>query len=251
MEDGRVPMELRVGIERSGDEVDESEDVATEMEVRVHNRATGEISPVQTIKPETLRPSFFTVPEEAVRGGDFDVYLRILTPGHYAGFQSTSLALVSGRHNFAWNLAKSLLILWLMAILVTTVAIFTSTFLSWPIAVVLTLVILLGHWGVLQLGDATQPGIGNQVATDIFGAGAPSAAKMKAVSASVEALSKLLNAVSSVLPDISRYAALEDIEQGISISPARLGEAAAVTFGFGIPLVVLAYVFLKNKEVAP
>ena len=41
---------------------------------------------------------------------------------------------------------------------ITTVAIFASTFLSWPIAVVLTLVILLGHWGVAQLGDATAPG---------------------------------------------------------------------------------------------
>ena len=50
-----------------------------------------------------------------------------------------------------------------MALLVVIVSVFCSTFLSWPIAIVLTILILLGHWGVQQLGDATAPGIGNLV----------------------------------------------------------------------------------------
>ena len=32
---------------------------------------------------------------------------------------------------------------------------------------------------------------------------------------------------------------------------AKIGSAAAVLFGYGIPVTVLAYVFLRNKEVAP
>ena len=73
----------------------------------------------------------------------------------------------------------------------------------------------------------------------------------RAVSASVEALSRGLRIFSAVLPDISRFTALQEIEQGIAIPGSRLMEAGAVTFGFGIPLSVLAYLFLKNKEVAP
>ena len=37
----------------------------------------------------------------------------------------------------------------------------------------------------------------------------------------------------------------------LSIPPSQIIEALAVTLGFGLPLVLLAYVFLKNKEVAP
>jgi len=78
-----------------------------------------------------------------------------------------SLAMVRSLQSFDVNLIKSLLIMWFMAILVITIAIFTSVWVSWPTAIVLTLVILLGRWGVEQLGDATQPGIGNMIATDM------------------------------------------------------------------------------------
>src|SRR5439155_16207550 len=124
-----------------------------------------------------------------------------------------SLALITSRQPFAWNLAKSMTILWMMTILVTAVAIFTSTFLSWPIAVVLTLVILLGHWGVDQLGDALAPGIGNQVVTD-FGLKSP--AKAEAVRATVEKLSSVLIFIGTILPDSSKFPAVEDIERGVA-----------------------------------
>ena len=44
---------------------------------------------------------------------------------------------------------------------------------------------------------------------------------------------------------------MEDIERGVSIPWIKMKDALLVTFGFGLPLVLLSYVFLKNKEVAP
>jgi hypothetical protein len=243
-----VTFEGRFGIERSGDEVSVNEDQPTEVSVRVRNNTTGNISQPVIVKPESNRPTFFSLPADAVSGGKFDVVLQTLTPGHFVGLLDSSVALIANRQPFAWNLFKSLLILWLMSVLVIAVAIMTSTFLSWPIAVVLTLLILLGHWGVQQLGDATQPGIGNQIVTDL---GLQESAPAKAVSATVEQLSWILNFMSRILPDISKYTAVEDIERGVTVSMQRLQEALMVTLGFGIPLTVLAYVVLKNKEVAP
>jgi ABC-type transport system involved in multi-copper enzyme maturation permease subunit len=247
---GGVPFEFRTGIERSGD-YDESSDAPTNVQVIVRNTTTGEESEKIQITPESGRPTFFKVPSKLLAGGDFDVQIQNNTQGHYAGLGPTSLSLIRERQMFEVNLFKSLLILWLMSVLVTAVAIFTSTFLSWPIAVVLTLVILLGHWGVEQISDSLGSEMGSQVATDLFGAGAGQAAKAKVVSSGVNALSAGLKAFANVLPDISRYAATEDIERGVTIPAVKLREAAAVTFGFGIPLVVLAYVLLRNKEVAP
>jgi hypothetical protein len=148
-----------------------------------------------------------------------------------------------------WNLAKSLCVLWLMSLLVTVISIFCSTFLSWPIAVVLTLVILFGRWGAEQLGDMSQPGVGRQIVSDMFrGSGA---AQSRAISESVEALVKMLNLVASVLPDISQFAALEHIERGVAVPGSVLWGSAKVALGFGLPLTVLAFIFLKFKEVAP
>ncbi len=242
--------ELRVGIERSGD-YDESTDAPTIVDVVVRNAQSGQTSPPQQITPESGRPVFFTVPGDMLAGGNFDVQLHNRTQGHYVGMLPSSLSLIQRTVPFEFNLSKSLLILWLMSVLVTAVAIFCSTFLSWPIAVVLTLVILLGHWGVEQISDSLGSEIGNQVATDLFGANAGAAARAKVVSQSVNALSTALKAFATVLPDISQYSATEDIERGITIPAVRLRDAATVTFGFGIPLVVLAYVLLRNKEVAP
>ena len=248
--DDASQFELRVGIERSGD-YDESSDAPTLVDVVVRNLQSGQTSPPQTIIPESGRPVFFTVPAEMLAGGNFDVQLQNKTQGHYIGMLPTSLSLIRKTVPFELNLSKSLLILWLMSVLVTAVAIFCSTFLSWPIAVVLTLVILLGHWGVGQISDSLGSEMGNQVATDLFGANAGAAARAKVVSQSVNALSTALKAFATVLPDISQYSATEDIERGITIPAVRLRDAATVTFGFGIPLVVLAYVLLRNKEVAP
>jgi hypothetical protein len=248
--DGMAPFEMRAGVERSGaDDPDATlaED-PTQVTVRVRNLTSGKLSDEITVEPESMRTAFFKLPITALEGGNFDVQIRCLTRGDFLGLQPRSIVLITNMQPFGFNLAKSLFVLWLMSVLITTVAIFTSTFLSWPIAVVLTLVILLGHWGVEQLGDATQPGIGRQVVTD-FQLKDP--AKAEAVRRTVENLSSFLNFISTILPDISRYAAVEDIERGVSIPLVKMRDSLAVTLGFGLPLVLLAYVLLKNKEVAP
>jgi hypothetical protein len=116
---------------------------------------------------------------------------------------------------------------------------------------VLTLVLLLGHWGVTQLGDATAPGIGNQVANDLGFRGDTAAARAMVISRTVEGLARGLNILSAVLPDVSQFSATEDLERGQIIPVARLMDALKVVIGFGLPIGVLAYVFLKFKEVAP
>jgi hypothetical protein len=245
--DGQVEFEFRGGIENTGE--GEAEDTGvTDVSLIFHNLESGRDFPAIFIRPENGRTSYVTAPAEAVAGGNFNVAVRCLTSGDWLGLKANSLRAVTSNQPFALNLTKSLVVLWLMSLLVIIASIFCSTFLSWPIAVVLTLVILLGHWGVTQLGDSLGPGVGNYVATD-FGFQNPSTAKV--VSNSVEALSKMLNTVSKVLPDISKFSATEQIERGVSIPWIVLGESLEVLLVFGLPMMVLAYVFLKNKEVAP
>lgn len=238
--------EIITSIER-GDGSDDT-DPTTRIQATVVNHQSGAASEPVEIAVESLRTAFFSVPAQFVEGGGFDVQIRSITKGHYCGFYGNSLSYVSARGVFDLNLLKSLTIIWLMSLLVVTASIFCSTFLSWPIAVVLTLLILLGHWGVQQLGDTLQPGIGAAMATDM---GLRDPGAMRAVSQSVEALAKLLNFIGGVLPDISRFSATEDIERGISIPAMRFADSFYVLGCYALPMAVLAYVLLRKKEVAP
>jgi ABC-type transport system involved in multi-copper enzyme maturation permease subunit len=242
-----VPIEMRFGIERGGD-APTSYDSPTQVHLQVHNLTTGQLVPAADFPAENNRPAYASVPAASVAGGNFDVIVSCLSADQWINLSPTSLAIVRSQGLFEWNLLKSLTILWLLTVLVITIAIFTSTFLSWPIAVVLTIVILLGRWGVTEVGDAANAGLGRQFVTD-FGVRDP--VQAQTLSSTIEQLNKLLLVVSNVLPDINQFSATDDIDHGVSISADRLSDALAVVAGFGIPLSVLTYVFLKNKEVAP
>jgi hypothetical protein len=151
--------------------------------------------------------------------------------------------------NAVHDLAKSYLILWLLSVLVITLAIFCSTFLSWPIAVVLTVVILLGHWGVVQLGEMATPSVGRQVVNDLFAGAAP--AVTETLTRSMESLASLTRTFASFLPDISQFTAMEEITQGAAIPAGRLAEPIFILVLFGLQILALSYVFFRNKEVAP
>ena len=84
---------------------------------------------------------------------------------------------------------KSLSIIWMMSILVIVLAVFCSTFLSWPIAIVLTVLLLLGHWGVDQVADSSGPGLGRQIVNDFKFTDVPIA---KLVSTGVDSLTHSL-----------------------------------------------------------
>jgi hypothetical protein len=244
---GGVTFEFKSGIERSGSD-SENEDIYTQVVFTAYNRDTHHESAPVEVAIESNRQSYFRMPAQDLTGGNFDIRVQCRSAGQYVGLFPTSLGMVRAVQAFDFNLLKSLFIMWLMAILVITIAIFTSTFLSWPTAIVLTLVILLGRWGVQQLGDATQPGIGNLIATDM---GFTDPNKAKVVSSVAEALAGGLNMLAKVLPDITQFAATEDIERGMVVPASKLGDAAEVLICYGLATLALAYVRLTWTEVAP
>lgn len=248
---GTVPFELRIVIEGTGDD-NSAKEAPTLVMVDALNLRSGAKTEQLRFPIESNRTTYFNLPASALAGGDFDLHLRSIAPGRYLVFHTTgltpSLQTVTAEEPFAWNLFKSLLIIWLLSLLVVIVAVFCSTFLSWPIAVVLTVVILMAHWGATQISDTNQPGLGAAMARDLK-INDPAASKV--FGSTVEGLSTFLNVTSKVMPDISQFSATEDIERSVTIAPRVLLDSLKVIVAFGLPLTVLAYVFLKRKEVAP
>jgi hypothetical protein len=240
-----VPVEFRTKIERS-DDASEAND-ATKVEMVVINRKTGFKSDPIMVTADSDRPTFFNVPRAGVEGGDFDLIMRCHSEGHYVGLRTGSISIASSTQSFAFNLAKSLFILWLLSVLVVIISIFSSTFVSWPIAVVLSLVLLLGRWCVVQLGTPSTPA---QIISDVFGAKADPVTS-RVLSDTMGALNKLLAVAGKVLPDLDQFRVTENIERGVNIPWQYLIDPLMVILTFGTLLLILAYIFLRQKEVAP
>jgi len=244
---GTVAFQVDIKTEKVGDFTSSSGMFALSA-IDVVNAATGKSSGTILVTPELNRMTYVDVPAEDVAGGNFNVFLRALTEGQWVCVQPQTVALITADRTFAGNLFKSFLLLWMLSILVSAFAVFCSTFLSWPIAIVLSLVLLLGHWGIGQLGDSLNPGVGRMVSGD-FQVRDPTESRV--VSGAVDALAKSLRMLSVVLPDVSQFPAADDVERGVSVRPAVLGEAAGALLLYGITVIAGGYLILRFKEVAP
>lgn len=242
--DGRIPLELRFGIERAGDEPTLQN---TDTMIEIVNRTTGEISPRIPIALESNRTAFITAPAEYFKGGKFDILVYVQTPGRIIGLESNSIGVVRSTHWFASNLTLAMFSQWMLSALVVTIGLFCSTFLSWPIAIVTTLMIVTGRWMVNQASESLQPGIGSQIAESIGG----NYKEMRVIANTFEGLAQLLKTVADFLPDVGAFGTGQQIERMVAIPISALGGGGLVLLIFGLPLLVGAYVILRNREVAP
>jgi hypothetical protein len=64
-------------------------------------------------------------------------------------------------------------------------------------------------------------------------------------------LSWLLRTIAPALPDVNQFPVMEDLDRGVSIPMAKLLRSMLELIVYGVPLVLLTYFFLRNKEVAP
>ncbi len=240
---GNVPFEMKVAIDKNGDNDVESDTV---LAIQVKDNKTNQLSEQKLVYPENRKVTFFTLPEKQIASGDFDLYVRCLNPGHELELYRTTLLLVADRQPFALNLFKGLFVLWMFSLLVASIAFLTSTFLSWPIAVVLTIFIILGKWIVMNLDIGT--GIGAQFAQEYFQSDTTAST---VVNQTVETLTRALTIATIATPQIDSFGVTELVEKGVSISWSQVNQPLWILLLYGLPFLTFSYVILRNKEVAP
>ncbi len=246
---GGIPFQVNLEVDRSNSDVVAGHEDATQLEIRVIDNVSKKATDLSTpVLVESKLPAFFTVPADSISSGDFQVIFHCVNSAQTVGLMPDSLQMVASTQWFEANLIKSLAIIWMMSILVIILSVLCSTFLSWPIALVLTVLLLLGHWGVNQIADSAGPGLGRQIVNDFK---LTDVAISSVLSSGVDRLSKALTIFANALPDTSQFDAISDIEQGVSISTDKFLDALVVLAGFGAPAIVLAYVIMCGKEVAP
>lgn len=245
----KVAFEYRSEIESDNTDIYRAEKFQVDIQfVNLKSRATHTVQ----IKPESSHPQNFEIPASIVSDGDFQAIVHSPTPLSWHTLHldtNPSLRLILDPQSYAWNIVKAMFILWLFLILATIISLATSTFLSWPIAVTLTILALISRYIYIQLGDLAKPGLGNTIVTDLMGG--KGAEVSRAVSSTVDALLRVYNVFSSFLPDLSRFRIMEELNVGAAVSMLSLVDALVVAGGFGVPIFMIGWIILRHKEVAP
>jgi len=197
--------------------------------------------------------------EDLVSDGKVEIWLRCKAPAQNFGAAQADMYLRAGNASFAWNFAKGYFGIWLQSLLMITLGVTFSTFLSGPVAMVATLGALGGglcHKFMYELATG-----------QTYGGGPFESARRLVTQQNVTSemepglqttVVKILDqpaefglwVLSKVLPDFGRFNFSDYVASGYNIPGDTVLIYTCRAFAFLLPVFVAAYLCLKNREVA-
>ncbi|RUL87546.1 hypothetical protein [Tautonia sociabilis] len=192
--------------------------------------------------------------------GYLTIQVQCLSPTQYLGMAEGDLFLVASQGSFLANYMKGLAGIWLQAMVLTAIGVWAGTFLSWPVALLITVFFFAA-------GEIFFP-ILNQLATGQMIGGGPFESMIRMVSHSNQMteldatlgviLAKSLDAIVVpimsllifVVPNFSAMDLSNLVADGFAIQWATLGANILLALSYAVPFSIAAYFILKNREVA-
>ncbi|MCR9293112.1 MAG: ABC transporter permease [bacterium] len=193
--------------------------------------------------------------------GQLQVVVRCTDGGQYLGMAVADLYLRAGNANFGWNMFKGFLGIWMQMVLIICLGVMFSTFLSGPVAMVATLTsLMLGFFGGLALdvasGDAPGGGpiesliripmqTGAMVDLDL---GNP--VLENTVKAIDTGIMYTLVTLFQAIPSFGQFNTADFVAYGFNIFGGLVARHLTMTFAYFVLTSVIAYFFLKTRELA-
>jgi hypothetical protein len=258
-----------------------SADVPAEMTFSVYRTTKGVVgdpvyASIQAVNPITnaryedtfpIREYYtnkLTLPASILAGsqGALRIEVRCLSPTQYLGMAESDLYLVAPSGTFGWNFLKGLFGVWLQAMVLTAIGVFAGSFLSWPVALLLTIAFFVA--GQMAFGFLQEFAL---KALQMQGGG-PFESLIRLLSHEnlVNDLSPTMAVVvaktldSLVLPVMSRlvyivpnFTALDvsnTVADGYAVGGRLLLENTLMALAYTLPFTIAGYFILKNREVA-
>jgi hypothetical protein len=209
--------------------------------------------------PELANKAQFDLFKDLSYDGSFEIWLQCLDQDQYFGVAQADLYLRAKDAPFYLNFLKGYFGLWMQMVLVVCIGIMFSTFLSGPVAGIVTmgfLVMGLFRSFVIDLGTGNTWGGGpvesfiriltqQNVVSDMEESFRTTVAKT-----ADGILMFLLKAVSHILPDLRQFGASDYVAYGFNIPGDWIAERGLTTLAFAVVLFLLGYFFMKTREVA-
>ncbi len=230
--------------------------------VKVINPFVAGSQEIDTFPIREYYTNFDLIPARVLVGsrGYLDIEVQCLTSQQYLGMTESDLFIMADSGNFYVNYAKGLAGIWLQALVLTAIGVFAGTFLSWPVALLLT--IGLGLAGTIGFGVLRDLSIN----TILGGGPFESAIRVLTHENQMSDLAPTLGVVvakafdSLVVPVLTRLVYIVPNFSAVDVS-ATVADGFAVTndvlignvllaLGYAIPFSVAGYFILKHREVA-
>ena len=192
--------------------------------------------------------------------GEIEVIVQCLDRGQYFGFAQADCFLKLPEGSPLWNFVKGYLSIWMQMVIVISVAVTASTFLSGPIAMIFTVsFIILGFFRQffvdIALGDSFGGGpieslVRLVTQMNVVSPFDPSPA-VGAMQGADAVLMKMMEAVSYILPDFSTFLGrVNYVAEGFSIPTDAMLRDLTVCLAYVIGMTIAGYFCLRTREVA-
>ena len=197
--------------------------------------------------------------KDMVADGHVEIRLQCAEPAQYFGVAQGDLYLRAKNASFAWNFAKGYIGIWLQTLVVISLGVLFSTFLSGPVALLATLGTLIGGFFSefmfkLATGQTYGGGPFESIIRILTQQNVTSEAEPGLRTTVAQTLDRAaefgLWLLSHVLPDFGKFSFPEFVASGYNIPGDTVLTYAVRTFGFVLPVFVAAYLCLKNREIA-
>lgn len=196
--------------------------------------------------------------KDFVDDGHLQIILQCVASGQYFGAAQADLYLRATEASFALNFIKGYVAIWLQMLIVVSLGVMFSTFLSGPIAMLATLGTLVGglfndYMYRLATGQTYGGGPFESIIRILTQQNQTSELEPGLRSTIAQALDQAaelgLRVISMILPDFSRINFAEYVASGFNVSGDLMLLSVFRTFAFVLPVFVAGYLCLKNREI--
>ncbi len=205
------------------------------------------------------KPDFDLFKDLVTPDGRLEVWLQCADPGQHFGAAQPDVYLRAGDASVALNFVKGFYGIWLQVVIVTSFGVMFSTFLSGAVAMVATIGVLIAGFFtefLAELGRGAVIGGGpieafrrlvnqDNVMTDL----APGMGTDMVV-LSDRLFQPAMIVMSTILPPFDEFGCAGFVANGFDIPPDFILTRTFTAFAFFVPLFIIGYLFLRNREVA-
>lgn len=255
-----IPIEMTFSVFRTTKGV-LGEDVNASLVVRNANRPeVPEARKLFGVKEYYTRRESFPARLLVGSAGRIHMTVQCQTPTQFVGMAENDLYVLANQGPFWTNYIRGLIGIWLQALVMVAIGLFAGTFLSWPVALLLTLAAYLGGqvaFGFLDMFARGQIDGGGPFESLIRLLGHENLSTDLAPTAGVVAaqtldrfFSPIMSSLVYVIPNLNALDVSDTVASGFAVTSRVLLDHALLGLGYALPFTVAAYYILKNREVA-
>ena len=202
----------------------------------------------------------FEIFEDFVADGQVEIWLHCLDRGQYIGVAGPDLYLRAADASVTLNFVKGFYKIWMQMLILISFGVLFSTFLSGPVAMISTIGVLIAGFAksfVIELGFNRTLGGGpfeslyrlmiqQNMVVDL-----ETGVATQFIKAADVVYSKFLLLVGQAVPPLSEYAVYDEaLVRGFNIPADWVLIHSITTLAYVVPLFIVAYLILSNREVA-